>query len=338
MYAIKVLSKEDIMKVCDIREVIKGVENVYRAKSNGETDVWPTVFHDFETGVADLDIKSGYLKNMNLFGHKTVSFFCHNAEKGLPTLNGVIVIYDASTGVPLGVMDASYITGIRTGAAGAIGAKYLARKDSKNLMILGAGNQAIFQIAAMLTLFENLDTVRIVDPLSFENANQFVQNVKSRLKEEVNVDACNVHFEAVEDLENATKASDIIITVTPSRKPIIQLDWIKPGTHFSCIGADMQGKTEIDPAILKEAKVYVDDKVHCMEVGEIEIALKEGTINENNIIGEIGDVIEEKVEGRTNPLEVSVFDATGMALLDIATAKTVLDLANQLDLGSKATI
>ena len=338
MYNIKVLSKEDIMKVSDMKEVIKQVEAVYCAKSNQETEVWPTVFYDFETGVADLDIKSGYLKNMNLFGHKTVSFFAHNEEKGLPTLNGTIVIYDSTTGVPLGVMDGAYITGMRTGAAGAIGAKYLARKNSKNLLILGAGNQAIFQIAAMLSTFDTIEKVSIADTYDLEKAFNFKLDVKYRLKEEFNIDAENIEFEVVTDLEATVKMADIIITVTPSRKPIIQAEWVKAGTHFSCIGADMKGKVEIDPAIVEYAKVYCDDKKHCMEVGEIELALKRRYIFEENIMGEIGDVILGKVEGRSENAEITVFDATGMALLDIATAKTVLDLAIQHELGTNANL
>lgn len=338
MYNIKVLSKEDIMRVCDIKEVIQGVESVYIAKSNQECEVWPTVFYDFETGVADLDIKSGYLKNMNLFGHKTVSFFAHNEEKGLPTLNGTIVIYDSTTGVPLGVLDGSYITGIRTGAAGAIGLKYLARKNSENLLILGAGNQAIFQIAATLTVRGNIKKIRVCDPIDENNAKKFANNAPNVLKQQFNINTQGIEFEAVSSLEKAVKESDIIITVTPSRNPIIHKEWVKKGTHFSCIGADMVGKEELDPQIFKQAKIIVDDQVHCMEVGEIEIPLKTGVIDESKIIGEMGDLIQGKVIGRTSDDDITIYDATGMALLDIATAKTVLDRAIQLELGSNANI
>ena len=338
MFEIKVLSKEDIMRVIDMRRVIKGVENVYRLKSRNMTEVWPTVFYEFEPGRADMDIKSGLLKSERLFGHKTVTWFGANKKLGIPELIGVIVIYDADTGSPLGVLDASYITGIRTGAAGALGAIYLARKNSKNLLILGAGNQAGFQVAAMLTLFDGLQTVRIADTLNPENAVTFVAGIRDRLKSEFNITGKDVVFESVDNLAEAVSESDIIITVTPSRKPVIKKEWVKPGTHFSCIGADMSGKEEIDPDIFENAVLYVDDKKHCMEVGEIEIPLKTGIISEENILGEIGDLIEGKKCGRSDDEEITIFDATGMALLDIATAKIALELANEKDLGSKVNL
>lgn len=338
MYKIKVLSREDISKICVISRVIESVEAVYAAKSKGETEVWQTVFHDFETGKADLDIKSGYIKNMNLFGHKTVSFFQSNEVLGLPTLNGTLVIYDGTTGVPLGVMDASYITGVRTGAAGAIGAKYLARRESKNLFLLGAGNQGTFQIAAMLTLFGGIHSVKVADPLDFQKAKQFAENIEGRLQKEFGIYAGHVTFEAVEDLAEGVGQSDIIITVTPARAPVIKKEWVKKGTHFSCIGADMQGKEEIDPLIMTDARIYVDDRFHCMTAGEIEIPLKTEVIGESEIIGEIGDLIEGKVTGRTSNEDITIFDAAGMALLDIATAKTMLDLAGKNKVGSTVNI
>lgn len=338
MYNIKILSREDIMQISDMSCVIDGVKAVYIAKSNDEAVVWPTVFYEWQRGLEDIDIKSGYLKNLKLFGHKTVSYFGGNKQLGLPTLNGVICIYDATTGVPLGILDASYITGIRTGAAGAIGAKYLARQDAKNLLIVGAGNQASNQIAATLTLFNEIEKVMVIDMLDHDNAVNFVNNIEERLDHEYHIKHEKVEFVAVNNIEEAVKNADIIITVTPSRSPIIKREWVKPGTHFSCIGSDMQGKEEIDPQIIKDARVYVDDMMHCVEVGEIEIPLKMGLIDKSHIIGEIGDLILNKIEGRKSDEDITVFDATGMALLDIATAKTILDLANEKALGTNANI
>ncbi|MGT2846932.1 ornithine cyclodeaminase family protein [Streptococcus massiliensis] len=333
MFYIKILNREDIKEVLEMESVIAGVESVYRLKSNGNTEVWPTVFYDFEPGKADMDIKSGLLKGANLYGHKTVTWFKDNQEKGLPQLIGVIVVYDATTGQPLGILDATYITGVRTGAAGAIGAKYLAKKDAKTLFILGAGNQASNQIAAILSIFDSIEKVFVADVKNPSKAQDFVAGIQKRLWEEFKIDASKVLFENVTDMASSVADSDIIITVTPSREPIIKKEWVKPGTHLSCIGADMAGKEEIDPEILKEAKIYVDDKVHCLEVGEIEIPIKTGVIQPDDIIGEIGDLMEGKCVGRENDTDITVFDATGMALLDIVTAKTALDLAEKKHLG-----
>lgn len=335
---VKVLSKADIIKVVDMKRIVTGVEEVYRLKSRGETEVWPTVIYEFTPGKEDVDIKSGFLKSAKIFGHKTVASFTTNKSRGLPDLIGVIVVYDANTGAPLGILDAAYITGIRTGAAGAIGAKYLARENSKNLLILGTGNQATFQIAAMLTCFDGLEKIRVANAIHPDKAVDFVSGIKETLKKEFGLSCENTSFEAVNNLEEAVSDSDIIITITPSREPLIKRAWVKSGTHFSCIGADISGKEEIDPVILRDAKIYVDDKTHCIEVGEIEIPLKTGIISEKDITGEIGDLLEGKIIGRSNEEEITVFDATGLALLDIAAAKTALDLATEKALGSNVNL
>lgn len=337
MFEIRILSKEDVTKIITMQQVIEVVESVYKAKSEGLTDVWPTVFYEFNRGKADLDIKSGYLKSKQLFGHKTVTWFGDNAEKGIPTLIGMIAVFDAKTGMPLGMTDAAYITGMRTGAAGALGAKYLAREDAENLLIVGAGNQAIFQIAAALTTMPTIKKVRVAAK-QLANAKSFVEGIHYKLQHQFGISIENITFEAVEELEKAVHDSHIINTITPSRKSIIKKEWLQKGTHISCIGADMEGKQEIDAEILTSSILFVDDMKHCKEVGEIEIPLKQGVIHETNIIGELGDLIVGKVKGRTSNEQITIFDATGMALLDIATADMALKQAEKNELGTKSNI
>ncbi|MBF4691880.1 ornithine cyclodeaminase family protein [Fusibacter ferrireducens] len=337
MVEIKVLSKEAVSKILKMDQVIHVVESVYKAKSEGLTDVWPTVFYDFETNKADLDIKSGYLKNKQIFGHKTVTWFGANVEKNLPTLFGLIAVYSAETGIPIGITDAFYITSMRTGAAGALGALYLARNHSENLLIVGAGNQSIFQIAAMLTVLPHLKKIQVT-ALDIAESEKFVSSIQKRLQYEFDICSKDVIFKATDQLESAVKESDIIITVTPSRTPIIKKEWIQKGTHISCIGADMKGKQEIDSDIMASAIIFVDDKMHCLEVGEIEIPLKQGIITESNIVGELGDLILNKVIGRTSDDQITIFDATGMALLDIATAELALQLSEVNHVGLKSKL
>lgn len=336
MAEIRVLSKEDIMRVMDMKCVLESTEHVYRAKSRGKTSVWPTVFYEFCPGKADLDIKSGLLEEEALFGHKTVAWFSENTAKGLPQTAGVVVIYNADTGMPTAVLEASYLTGVRTGAAGALGAKYLARPDSQNLLLVGTGGQAAFQAAAMLTAFPALKKITAVNPINPRQGKEFIDTLRLRLVNEFGLPCKAICLQSCEDLEKAALESDIIITVTPSRKPLIQREWVRPGTHISCIGADMPGKQELSPQILKDSRLYADDKQHCMEVGEIELPLKAGIIRETDILGELGDVIEGKCPGRLKRDDITVFDATGMALLDIAAAKTVLQLAAAQGLGTMA--
>ncbi len=333
MFKIKVLSKEITESVLRMEDVIDTVKEVYRLKAEGETTVFPLVFHEFSPGKADMDIKSGWLRRNGIFGLKVVSWFGENAQKGLPPLIGTVMVMDASTGAPTGLLDGSHITGMRTGAAGAIGAELLARKNAENLLVVGAGHVAVFQMAAMLERFPKLKKIRIYDGLCEENARKLAEDMPSILKNRFFQEKTSVAFEAVENLAEATGDSDIIITVTPSHRPLIRKEWVKPGTHFSCIGADMAGKEEIDPEIFADARVFTDDTPQCINVGEIEIPVREGILKKEDIAGEIGEILTGRTEGRQNDQQITVFDATGTALLDLLTAKLALDEAEKANLG-----
>ena len=343
MFDVKVLSREDTEQLLDIADVISVVEDVYRQKAGGQTVVWPMVFYEFDPGSADMDIKSGWLKGSGIFGLKLVSLFSANAEKGLPSLVGTIMVMDDETGKPLGFLDGSHITGMRTRAAGAIGAKYLANPDSENLLLVGAGHVAGFQAAAMLSLFPELKKVRVYDPISDELSEKFVKAIPNKLKDFFHIPAervDRVSFESAgkEAMAEVTGDSQIIITVTPSKKPLIMKEWVSPGTHFSCIGSDMSGKEEIDPAIVGAARVFTDDKQQCINVGEIEIPVKEGFLKAEDIAGDIGQVITGEITGRQDSRQITVFDATGIVLLDLATARLALSKAEAGSFGATVNI
>lgn len=140
------------------------------------------------------------------------------------------------------------------------------------------------------------------------------------------------------ELKDACAKADIIITATMSRKPMIRREWVCPGTHLSCIGADMEGKVEVDPLIVADALLFVDDTAHCIEAGEIEVGIEQGVFTADHIADEIGQLLCGSKEGRTNDEQITVFDATGMALLDIACAKKALELAHSRNLGVTASI
>lgn len=328
-----ILTREDVKKVVDMKETIEAVRNVYKLKSQGKSVVWPLVNYEFVDEHAAMDIRSGYIKGAQLHGLKMLNNFPENREKGLEPFNGIMMVYDSNTGIPIGILDASYITCMRTGAAGAIGVDALARKDIKVLTLVGTGKQATFQIAATLTVRPSIKKVQMVNALDFAFAQEFAAGIKETLEKDFGLDCSGIEFEAVEDIEAAIKASDAIITVTPSRKPIVKKEWVQPGTHLSCLGSDMETKQEIESTIFQGAKIYTDDKAQCIRVGEIEIPLKEGVITEADITGEIGDLLDGKVEGRTNDEEITVFDATGLYILDLVTAKPVIDKARAMGAG-----
>lgn len=320
---IKFLNEAQLKQSLKMSDVLAITEQVYRQKSQNESVVWDTIFYDFEPGKADMDIKSGYLKSAQIFGHKTVTWFGENAEKNLPTLTGLICVFDATTGFPIGIVDGAYITGMRTGAAGAIGAKYLANPESKNALIVGAGNQLKFQVAGLLTVYPKLEKIAIYDR-NLDKVMNALEALPLALSE-MGVEKYSTKLIPATDLATSVSESSIIITITPTKEPIIKEAWVSQGTHFSCLGADMHGKQEIEATIFSHAEVYTDDLHHSSQVGEMEQALKQGILTIEEVLGEIGEVILGKITGRSTKESVTIFDATGMALMDIATAKVALD-------------
>jgi ornithine cyclodeaminase/alanine dehydrogenase len=232
---------------------------------------------------------------------------------------------------------------MRTGSAGAIGSKYLAREDSENLLMVGAGHQAFFQIAATLTVLNNIKEVTVYDPINYKFAVDFCNKAKLRLKSEILskykddekfAKKFDINFVVTDDIEKSAGQADIIITATTSREPLLKREWVKKGTHFTCIGSDMEGKQEIDENIFSMARVFVDDINQAANVGETEMPIKKGIITKESIIGEIGEVILSKIPGRVSKDDITIFDSTGIAHQDLLTASYLIKIAKEKGLGT----
>lgn len=351
LFPFRILNQEQIQELLDMRTTIGLVEKAYKLKAEEDASLFPMVFHEFEPGKADMDIKSGELTGANIFGLKLVSWFGENPSKNLPAVVGTVLVMDSRTGAPLGIMSGEYITMMRTGAAGSIGAKYLARKDSEHLLLVGSGHLGPYQIIATLMNMENIEKVTVYNALSFEHANDFCTSIKDKLlsliapykstdQEFYNqmLNRIDITFEATQDIQQATEQADIIITATPSRAPMIKKEWVKPGTHISCVGADMEGKQEIDENLFVDTKVFVDDVDQAINVGETEIPYKKGLIAENQIKAEIGSVILNKENGRTSNEDITIFDSTGISLQDLITANYLLEKAAEKEVGLLTTL
>ncbi len=336
---IKVLNRKQLEQILEMPAVIEGVKAVYKAKANGGTAVWPLVEHHFPELKAVTDVRSGaVMGSVNVHGLKMLNNFPGNAGTEYPVFGGMLMVFDSANGAPLGIMDASYITCMRTGAAGGISAALFSRKDAETLMILGAGRQSIYQIGAALLLMPGIKKLIVCDPLSPDGAKGYVKALPGNLKAQLNVERPDVEMIAEPDVRKAVGQADTVITITPSRSPAILKEWVKPGTHFSCIGADMVGKEEIDPEIFRDARVFCDDIDQCCRVGETEIPFKTGVIAKNQIAGEIGQVLNGTLPGRTDDQQITIFDATGLAPLDLVTAKAAVELAKAKDLGLTAEL
>ena len=199
--------------------------------------------------------------------------------------------------------------------------------------MVGCGAQSPYMVAAALYVLPGIERVTLVNPHNPARAAARLPGMADKVA--ALLAGCGVKreytFVSSEDTESAVRGSDVILTATPAREPMIRSAWVQPGTHFSCIGADMSGKQELDTDILRAARVFGDDAGQCFAVGECEIPHREGALDA--LAAEIGDVILGKAAGRVSPSDVTVFDSTGIALQDLASGAVILDRACELGEG-----
>ena len=240
-----IIKKSQIEKTFDMSDYVRIIEEAFKLYGQGKVQMPPKVYLSFPKG--DLRCMPIYIPSLNIAGVKNVNV--HPYNKDLPSVMATITLFDPETGFPVAIMDGTYITKMRTGAAGGVAAKYLSREDSKAAACIGTGVQAKTQLDALMVVRPDISKVMAFDT-NTEQANSFAQYVQNKYSIEV---------ECAESVEIAVKNADIVTTTTPVRKPIIQAGFIKKGTHINAIGADAQGKQELDVEILKNARVIVDN-------------------------------------------------------------------------------
>ncbi|MEM2972104.1 MAG: alanine dehydrogenase [Candidatus Bathyarchaeia archaeon] len=314
------LTDEEVKELLLMREVMDAVEIAFKEKSLKRVQMPAKIYLFYERYNGDLRAMPSYLEELDISAVKIVNSHPDNRVRhNLPTVMAIIVLIDPKSGFPLAIMGGKTITDMRTGAAGGVAAKYLARKDSKVVAFVGAGAQARTQLMALLEVYGKLKEVRVWSR-SMETKQNFMVEVEHAYGH-----LCK--FASVENVEEAVEGADIVVTTTPSRKPLVMDNMVSPGTHFNCIGADAPGKEELDSAILKRAKIVVDDWEQAIHSGEINVPLSQGIITEKNVYGEIGEVVAGLKSGRENSNEITVFTSTGLAVQDAITAKIAYDKA-----------
>lgn len=333
MTKIKVLNEKDVNRLINMDLAIKAVENAYSQKNSTNSNVWPLVFYEYEHNIFDLDIRSGNLEGYNSFGLKVISYNENNLQKNLPKVNATGLIFNSITGEPTALLNVASITSFRTGAAAAIGAKYLARKDSKNVLIVGCGNVALYSIAAILIAMPQIENVVVCNPKDSTGLVERVKKLKSDVQSILDSSHKNLKANIISsvNIEESVKGSDIIITATPSEKSMIHVDWVKEGTHFSCMGAGMPDKQEIDSELFKKAIIFADDTKQCIEYGEMQTSFKNKVIS--SIDGEIGELILKQKKGRISDKDITIFDSTGIFLQDLALSIELIEKAKIENIG-----
>ncbi len=307
-----VLTRQDVVSLLGMAECVEAVEQVLRLHAAGET-IPPSVLG---VPVADggFHIKTaGLTGHASLFAAKINANFPGNPDRhGLPTIQGVIVLFDSRSGRVLAVLDSIEITSRRTAAATAVAARYLARPDARVLTVCGCGEQGRSQLRA-LALVHELRTVFAFDQAA-ARAEEYAREMTTELGIEVT---------PVPDLRAATLQSDICVTCTTARRFILSRDQIAPGSFIAGVGADNPEKQELDPALLASSTVVADNLEQCATIGDLHHAIDAGLMSRGDVYGELADIVAGRQPGRRSAEEIIVFDSTGTALQDVAAAELV---------------
>ncbi|HEY6245010.1 MAG TPA: ornithine cyclodeaminase family protein [Pyrinomonadaceae bacterium] len=310
------LTRSDVAALLTIDDYIASIERVFKLYGEGRTDA-PGIlgvhapnggFH-IKAGTLDLD--------QSFFAAKINANFPQNATRfGLPLIQGVIVLCNAENGLPLAVMDSIEITIQRTGAATAVAAKYLARRESKSLTVCGCGNQGRISVQALSKVLP-IDTVFAFD-IDSDNATKFAEEMSQDFR-----------VIPTDDVHAAVSQSDLVATCTPSNKYFLGRECVRAGTFIAAVGADSEKKQELDPWLLAENTTIVDVLDQSASIGELHHALDAGLMARSDVRAELGEVVAGIKPGRTSADEIIVFDSTGMALQDVIAAATVYERAKQ---------
>ena len=297
----------------DIGDVNRAVEAAFADHGNGLVQMPPKLYVTLPTG--DFRTMPAYLPSLNIAGVKIVNVHPDNPNMGLPTVMALTVILDTETGQPTAILNATQLTDMRTGAAGAVAAKYLAPKKECVLGVIGTGRQAEAQVRATAREL-TLTGVRVWS--------------RNPAHAEAFAARCNPLDAKSVSLEHACDC-DVLVTTTPSRIPIVKSEWIHAGTHINAIGADAPGKEELDPDILHRARVFVDDPTQAFHSGEINVPIGKGLYQPWMIAGTLGEVVIGRRK-REHPDEITIFDSTGLAIQDLAIASIAIGQSTGMEL------
>lgn len=304
------LSGADVVRLMSPRECIDAVGATLRAHERGQS-------HGPASGGLTLPAGSVHAKmaaihddgRLYLVVKSNVNLPGNPERHGRPTIQGVLLLFDGDTGAPLAIMDSSAITSLRTAAVAALAADHLARADSRSIAVIGCGEQGEAQLRAMSVVRRLTDVlVMDVDPAK---AKSFAVRMSEALGCRVNVAA---------DVTTALRASDICVTCTTSKTPVILKEHLHPGLFVAAVGADNPGKQEIDSPAMRQSLVVVDSLSACASSGDLHHAINDGVMTGADVHGELSAVVAGCVPGRTNDDQTFIFDSTGTALQDVAAA------------------
>lgn len=308
------LSKEKVGRLIDMKDVIGAVEDAYKAFNSGQVNQPPYTCIHLPAPRGEIDFKLSHNAANEIISMKASSggFPNNPVEHGVPSGMGTVLLFDARSCALICVMDGSLLTGLRTGAAGAVSVKALARKNSKIVTSIGTGNQARMQIRAIREVMQ-IEAIR-----AWDHHPETLARYKADIEREFGIPVV-----AATSKQAAVEAADILVTTTRGKGSLVEAAWVQPGTHIVAIGTDTHGKQEFEPEIFRGAKIVNDSIAQCIEKGETWHPINRNIIARSDIHAEIGDILLGKKAGRENDAEITIFDSTGMAIQDNTTADKI---------------
>ena len=290
---------------------VAAVREAFRADGEGRTVV-PAVINLPVPGTrGEFHVKTAWVDGVALIAVKVASGFYDNPARGLPTGSGLMALFDTTTGMPMGLLfDNGFLTDIRTGAAGAVAADCLARREVDTVGVIGSGVQARHQIACL----REVRRFRRVVAWSIDRPGLELYCEEMR-------NAHGLDAVAAPSAEDVCLAADILITATPSHEPVVRAAWLRPGLHITAVGSDTPGKQELDAACLARADlVVVDALAQCARFGELSHALAAGLMRETDVWAQLGEIVADRKTGRTGDDQITICDLTGVGFQDTAIA------------------
>ena len=292
-------------------EAISAIADGFTSLAAGEVTLPPIMRIVIPEHEGEVDVKTAYVRGFDSFAIKIASGFFENYRLGLPTGSGMMVLVSARTGIPETVLlDNGYLTTVRTGAAGAVAARHLAREKIETAGVIGSGTQARYQMMALKQVrdFRRLMIYGIIP----DQVEQYAVEMAPLL---------GVEIVKAEDAETVVRTSDVVVTATPSREPYVKAEWLHPGLHITAMGSDGEDKQELYADVLGRANLLVcDRKSQCFRLGELHHGLEEGIISRDDEIFELGELTSGQKPGRRNDEEITICDLTGVGVQDTAIA------------------
>ena len=308
------LTDVDVERLLSMREAIYAVEKAFGEYARGSVLMPPRSTMMMDRFGGSVSLMPSYLKEANALATKIISIYPRNPGRGLPTTVAWIVVNNPETGMLEALMEANYLTAVRTGAVTGGAARYLAPRDSRVGAVIGCGVQGRTQAWAVAETCE-LDSIRLFD-ISRNRMERFAYEMGPKL---------GVDIVAAESGAEAVRGADIVVTATTSREPVIRRRWLGDEVHVSAIGSFYPDHRELDTETVREAKVVVDSREAVLaEAGDLIIPLREGAITEDHIYAELGDLVLGRRKGRTEDDGLTVFKSVGLAIQDSSVASLVL--------------